>query len=201
MATLLPQLRARYFDANGVPLAGGQLFTYIAGTTTPLATYTDQSGVTPNANPVVLDANGYADVWLGNRFYKFVLQDALGNTLWTVDNVDGSQGNNTSPWASHAVTDGQPATALAGETVDFSANSGAIYNIQITRGTTVFTTGTLAIQNLNGTGRVIVGTGLANEPNGVTFSVSQVGTVCTLLAALSPGLGNGTIKMSRSLVP
>lgn len=79
--------RFRAFDANGVPLAGGQLFTYAAGTTTPQATYTDQSGLTPNSNPVVLDANGYADVWTNNSNYKAVLKDASGNTLWTVDNI------------------------------------------------------------------------------------------------------------------
>jgi hypothetical protein len=40
--------KLQFFDANGNPLVGGKLFTYAAGTTTPLATYTDSTGLTPN---------------------------------------------------------------------------------------------------------------------------------------------------------
>jgi hypothetical protein len=87
---LLPFPRFRAFDANGLPLAGGLLNTYAAGTTTPLATYTNQGGTTANVNPVVLDSSGYADVWLSNSSYKFVLTDSLSNVLWTVDNVAAS---------------------------------------------------------------------------------------------------------------
>jgi hypothetical protein len=82
-----PVLRHRYFDANGNPLAGGKLYSYAAGTTTPQATYSDSTG-TANANPVVLDSSGYADVWLDPTLvYKFVLKDSLDATLWTIDNV------------------------------------------------------------------------------------------------------------------
>lgn len=87
MAQLTAVLKQRYYDANGVPLVGGQLFSYQAGTSTPLATYTDQGGLTPNANPVILDSSGQASVWMSSAAYKFVLQDANGVTQWTVDNV------------------------------------------------------------------------------------------------------------------
>ncbi len=89
MATteLTPVLKQRFFDANGVPLAGGLLYTYAATTVNPLATYTDQTGNTANANPVVLDSAGYANVWMGASSYKFVLNDSLGNLIFTVDNV------------------------------------------------------------------------------------------------------------------
>lgn len=86
-AILSPVLRQRFFDLNGLPLSGGQLFSYTAGTSTPQATYTDSTMATPNANPVVLDSAGYANVWLGSGAYKFVLEDSLGNVLWTVDQV------------------------------------------------------------------------------------------------------------------
>jgi hypothetical protein len=87
---LPPVLRQRYFDANGNPLAGGKLYTYQSGTTTPQATYTDSGGGTPNANPVVLDANGEAAVWLDPELsYKFVLKDSNDVTQWTVDGVIG----------------------------------------------------------------------------------------------------------------
>lgn len=80
-------LKNRFFDSNGVQLIGGMLFTYAAGTTTPKTTFTDSSGVTPNANPVVLDSYGQADVFLDSGFYKFVLKDASGVTQWTEDNI------------------------------------------------------------------------------------------------------------------
>lgn len=88
---LAPVIRQRFLDhATGAPLAGGQLFSYQAGTSTPQATYSDQSGGTPNANPVILDSNGEANVWLDPTLsYKFILQDASNNVQWTVDNVVG----------------------------------------------------------------------------------------------------------------
>ena len=84
---LAPTIRQRFFDANGVPLSGGLLYTYEAGTTTPQATYTDSTGDTPNANPIVLDPDGYCDVWLPSGTWKFVLEDSNNNMLWTKDNI------------------------------------------------------------------------------------------------------------------
>lgn len=89
-ANLSPVPKLQFFDANGNPLAGGKLYSYAAGTTTPLATYTDSSGSTPNANPVILDSRGEASVWLGSALYKFVLQNAAGASVWTVDDVGGA---------------------------------------------------------------------------------------------------------------
>jgi hypothetical protein len=79
----------RAFDhSTGAPLAGGKLFTYVAGTSIPQATFTDASLVTPNSNPVILDANGEAKIFVGTLTYKFILQDALGVVQWTIDNVN-----------------------------------------------------------------------------------------------------------------
>jgi hypothetical protein len=76
------------FDANGNPLAGGKVYTYLAGTLTPRATYTDQGGLTPNANPVILDSAGRADIWLDDSAsYKFIVKDSADNTIKTTDNV------------------------------------------------------------------------------------------------------------------
>lgn len=81
-----PKFRA--FDANGNPLAGGLLYSYAAGTTTPQATYTTRAGNVANSNPVVLDANGEAEVWVTpNISYKFVLKNSAGVTQWTTDSV------------------------------------------------------------------------------------------------------------------
>ena len=88
---LPPVLRQYYYDANGNPLSGGFIYTYIAGTTTPQATYTDSSGLTPNTNPIVLDAAGSAAMWLNPSLsYKFVVQDSSAAIQFTVDNVVGT---------------------------------------------------------------------------------------------------------------
>ena len=74
---------------GGLPLPGGQLFTYIAGTSTPQTTYIDSTQTTPNTNPVILNANVQANVWLNSALaYKFVLQDQFGNQIWSVDQIN-----------------------------------------------------------------------------------------------------------------
>jgi hypothetical protein len=84
-----------FSDNNGQPLVGGKLFTYQAGTTTKLATYTGVSGVTANPNPIILNARGEAQVWLSQQAYKFVLApandtDPPQSPYWVVDNIKGS---------------------------------------------------------------------------------------------------------------
>ena len=92
MATtsLSPTPKLQFFDANGDPLVGGKLYTYAAGTTTPLTSYTDSTGVSANTNPIVLDSRGEANVWLDETFYKFALYTAANVLIWTVDNINGT---------------------------------------------------------------------------------------------------------------
>jgi hypothetical protein len=88
MSAMLPPVpKVQFFTANGEPLVGGKLFTYAAGTTSPLATYTSATGNTTNANPVILDSRGEADVWLGPSLYKWVLYDANDVLIWSVDGI------------------------------------------------------------------------------------------------------------------
>jgi len=80
----------QYFDNNGVPLAGGLIYTYQAGTSTPLATYTDNGGTTANANPIVLDSAGRVpyEIWMFTGYsYKFVIQSATATSIQTLDNL------------------------------------------------------------------------------------------------------------------
>ena len=102
MATtsLSPTPKLQFFDLNGAPLSGGLLYTYAAGTTTPLASYTDSTGLIANTNPIVLDSRGEANVWLGAAIYKFALYTSVGVLIWTVDNINGST------FASNATGDG-----------------------------------------------------------------------------------------------
>lgn len=82
----------QFFSNAGVPLAGGLIYTYGAGGTTPLATYTTSAGSIAHSNPIVLDAAGRVpaagEIWLtSNLAYKFVLKDSAGVTIQTLDNV------------------------------------------------------------------------------------------------------------------
>lgn len=84
----------QFFDNNGDPLVGGRVYTYEAGTTTPLATYTSSSGGTAHANPIVLDAAGKVpggEIWLNYaKKYKFVVKTSTDVLLNTYDNLGGS---------------------------------------------------------------------------------------------------------------
>jgi hypothetical protein len=89
MANRFVSPEQQFFNFAGQPYAGGQLFFYISGTSTPTPTYQDEGLTTPNSNPVVLDSAGNA----GNIFlnpsilYKVVLEDSNNNVVWTFDPV------------------------------------------------------------------------------------------------------------------
>jgi hypothetical protein len=85
----MPQGKQQYFTAGGIPLVGGKVYTYAAGTTTPLATYTTAAASTPNANPVILDSRGEASIFFSAANYKIVVKDSLDSTIWTQDNLAG----------------------------------------------------------------------------------------------------------------
>lgn len=81
MTALLPNAQQQFCDGNGAPLAGGSVYFYVVGTTTPKTTYQDQALSTPNTNPVVLDAAGRATIW-GSGSFRQVLYDVNGNLVW-----------------------------------------------------------------------------------------------------------------------
>lgn len=122
-------------DGNGNPVAGAKMWSYAAGTTTPLTTYSDAALTTANTNPVVTDADGrFPAIFLQAQDYKFAFLDAsdtpFGTTLdnYATDNGTASQtqtltnktialGSNTlsgtTAQFNAAVTDGDFATQAA----------------------------------------------------------------------------------------
>ena len=81
---------AQFFDANGAPLTGGLIYTYLSGTSTPATTYTSRDGGTNNTNPIVLDAAGRtpAEVWLdGGVLYKFLLKSSTYVQIGSYDEI------------------------------------------------------------------------------------------------------------------
>ena len=85
---------AQFFDNSGNPLSGGKIYSYEAGTSTPLPTYTSSTGITAHTNPIILDSAGRVpsggEIWNEIRLYKFVLKTSLEVTLATFDNVGSS---------------------------------------------------------------------------------------------------------------
>jgi hypothetical protein len=81
----LPLPKFQIDKSDGSPASGWKIYTYEPGTTTAKATYTTSAGTVANANPVVLDARGEADIWW-DGLYKVVVKDENDVTIYTVDN-------------------------------------------------------------------------------------------------------------------
>ena len=80
---------SQFFDNSGVPLAGGLIYSYLAGTTTPLVSYTSSTGLTAHPNPIVLDSAGRInEVWVAEGTNcKFVLQTSTNVLIGTYDSL------------------------------------------------------------------------------------------------------------------
>jgi hypothetical protein len=81
---------AQFFDDNGVPLVGGKLYSYAAGTTTLLATYTTSAGTVANTNPIILNAGGRTpnEIWQATGvLLKFVLYNSTNQLIGTYDGI------------------------------------------------------------------------------------------------------------------
>src|ERR1700690_3520138 len=90
-AYLIPSLTFKSWLSSGLPNAFGTVATYSSGSTTALATYTDNTAVTVNANPLTLNARGEANIWTPpNVGYKFIEFDQLGNQIKSTDQVINS---------------------------------------------------------------------------------------------------------------
>lgn len=199
MALISPAPILQFFSDAGDPLAGGKLYTYIAGTTTPQTTYTDQTGVTANTNPVILNARGEASVWLGTSSYKFLLKTSLEVTIWTIDNIAGA-GTNVSPTFSGTAT-------FSGNVVVAGATTlGDAYNDTVTiNGTGVsvpnglnFDSGTLYIDATNN--RVGVGTAAPGDTLDVNGTIRSNGLTRSTAGALTINASNvaGTIDVKTA---
>jgi len=83
----------QFFNNDGTVLAGGKIYTYSAGTTTPAATYTTIAGSIAHTNPIILDSSGRVpsgEIWLtGTTQYKFVLHTSSNVLIATYDNIWG----------------------------------------------------------------------------------------------------------------
>jgi len=92
----------QFFTTLGAPLSGGFIYTYQAGTTTPLATYTTSAGTIANTNPIVLQTDGRPpqEIWFNSGSnYKLVLTDSANAVIATYDNLYGILGSSSATTA------------------------------------------------------------------------------------------------------
>ena len=87
MATLATNVSFQGFDSDGKPLAGGKVYTYSAGTTTSKATYTTMAGTVANPNPVILDQNGKAKIFLSDGSYRLQIKDSNDALIDDIDQI------------------------------------------------------------------------------------------------------------------
>ena len=82
----------QFFNNDGTVLSGGLIYTYIAGTTTPQASYTTSAGNIAHSNPIVLNSAGRVptgEIWLIATPYKFSIFTAANTLIATYDNISG----------------------------------------------------------------------------------------------------------------
>lgn len=132
---LLQGIPIRQLDESGNPVPNARLHTWAAGTTTNKATYTDSTGATPHANPIVADLEGHwAEIWVDNEAYKLEAREADDVVvLWQADNVRSAEApvvdllgrlDNTTPAADGAgmVGYGGPTISYGSGTVGYKLN-------------------------------------------------------------------------------
>lgn len=124
MPQFLGMPKVQFFDSAGAPLNGGKLYVYDVGTTDARNSYptiADAIAKTnANANPVILDSRGEANVVLvGNS--KLVLDDSNDVNIWSIDNVEEDSD----------LLDGN-----GNEMIVFSDTASAVNHLQIANGAT-----------------------------------------------------------------
>ena len=142
---LSPVHNDTHFKNDGTLASGYKLYTYAAGSTTPLATYTTSDGSVPQANPIILNARGEPDnqIWLtGGLNYKFILKTDLDVQINPVyDNIRGVNDTTTTvdQWisstsaptyisaTSFSLSGDQTSTFQVGRRVKATTSGGTIY--------------------------------------------------------------------------
>lgn len=127
---LSPIANDQIFDSAGDPLVGGQVETYLAGSSTPAATYTSDTGLVQNSNPIILNSLGYAPnaVWLSSGVtYKIIIKNADGAVLRTIDNVAGI--NDASVSQSQWVQSGLTPTYISATSFSLVGDQTAIFHV------------------------------------------------------------------------
>jgi hypothetical protein len=195
MATVSTTPRHHFYQNNGALAAGGTLEIFDANTVTHAITWNDRDGATihQNANPLTLDSQGAAIVWLeAGKVYDWIAKDALGNTIDSSKGIIGSTSAiaAVSQWVVTALTPtfvntrtftlvgDQTATYEVGRRVRVTLTGGFKYATIISSVFSTLTTVTL---------------GFANNTDVLDSSISAVDVGLDLASSPSDIIGAGSI--------
>lgn len=162
---LSPLFNNQVVNAIGAPASGWKVYTYAAGSSTPLATYTDSSGSVPQSNPIIINSLGFptnAQIWLQSGLaYKLVLTDASDVVQKTEDNISGvnDTSSNVSQWQASGVVPtyvsansftlvgDQTSEFHIGRRLQFTTTAGTVYGQIINSVFTTLTTVTMSMDS------------------------------------------------------
>lgn len=217
MPLLLPQPKFRELNNLGTgPLIGGTVETFEAGTSTPIATFTDSTGTGANPWPVVLDSQGRADIWIAeNTPVKVVVKDSTGATIYTADNVTGvgsGSGSPTPTTAQEWLVQPETPSFVSATSYSIPGDVSALHHIgrrvraQVSAGVTyhtitnvIFATGTTTVTVANDStpldaGLSVVSLGLlsADNPSVSVDGVAGIGTLTTIQSGMVVMTGRTT---------
>lgn len=135
---ILAQIRHRFWNNDGTVAAGGKVYTYEAGTSTPKTSYTDSTGTVANTNPIILNAKGEpqtqagapCDIWMSGTYKINALQsDDVQITGYPVDNVGVSTFEWDTPEDSGAVGNGSTDDSVAFSSMVNDAVAGSVIRL------------------------------------------------------------------------
>lgn len=202
---LLPPI-FQFFDNNGDPLANGFVYTYAAGTTTALATYTDSTGTVAAPNPIQLNSagrptSGSGAIW-GSGAYKFIVKDANGVQVGdTLDNVISFAGLATSSNAYAQTFSGDGTTTVFTASSDLGTDSKALLVSTASGLQEITQNGSFATDTLwtKGAGWTI-GAGVATAAGAISTAISQV-PVLTIVAGQAYAVTYTITRSAGGLIP
>lgn len=210
---------AQFFDDNGNPLTGGKVYTYAAGTTTLLATYTTSAGTVANTNPIILDAAGRTanETWLvAGTLYKFIVKTSADVLIGTYDGLPAINDPYSINSLLSSVTGTNAIAANATPAITAYA-AGVMYSFVAANTNTA--AATLSINGLatksitkNGTvalsaGDIQVGKLTLVQYDGTTFQLmnnivygGSVSNLVTAISAADGGTGRSTLTLNNVLL-
>lgn len=202
---LAPICNDQQLDANGNPLVGGKIYTYLAGTSTASPTYTDNTGATPQANPIILNSLGLSTspIWLVGGFpMKFVVTNSADVIQRTIDNVSGI--NDSSSTASEWTNSGFTPTYISATSFSVVGDQRTIFQVNRRVRTTntggliygritvsTFATGITTVTVINDTGSMDAGLSvvaygfLSFSPSSIPFALYAAAGANTDITSLS----------------
>ena len=190
---LSPAPVLRVWDNAGNLAVGGSVYTYQAGTSTPIATYTDYTGSVQNTNPIVLNSRGETDIWLDpSKSYKFVAYDASGNLLWSQDQITAPVPTSSMPGATGSGRSIRASTTSAGTSVTYYGDEFIVETANNVQYRVPLTYNSLNLQiNTVGAGGMDNGTAPANGYVSI-YVIYNPSTGATALLAQSGGSSQGS---------